>query len=185
MERWSKKVLDYVIEPPNVLWFPSPWISFYVNVAFYCYFTRFEFLLLIAESILIGKVDKILFLRSHQLFKLHSHGVFKDRESWLDVSGCHHTQSDFLKWKLLLTLPDFLILAPIFSHAHQPLCRLSANPMYQPLTSSLAHALSTDSSNLLDYLLPCTPLPSSLDLGIISPGKPSLHWFSSYFSSTY
>lgn len=82
-----------------------------------------------------------------------------------------------------------LILAPsslISGLAHQPLYHLSVILMcVLSLTSSLTHALSTDSNNLLDDLLPQTSPPSSLDLGIISPGKPSLHSSSSTSLTPY
>lgn len=82
-----------------------------------------------------------------------------------------------------------LILAPsslISGLAHQPLYHLSVIlTCVLSLTSSLTHALSTDSNNLLDDLLPQTSPPSSLDLGIISPGKPSLHSSSSTSLTPY
>lgn len=75
------KALDYIIEPLIVLCFLYPWISFCVNIALPYYLSQFEFLLLAAESILIGKGDKICFLRSHQFVEPHSHSVLKDRIS--------------------------------------------------------------------------------------------------------
>lgn len=56
-------------------------LDFYVNIAFPYYLSLFAFRLLEAESILVGRGDKICLLRSHQFLEPYRHGVFEDRES--------------------------------------------------------------------------------------------------------
>lgn len=135
-------------------------------------------------SILIGRGDKICFLRSYQLFAPHPHDVcIVLNLCWMNhfmcsvVTTCGFSNiksriTHYTPWLLLIPLPASS-LALLISHSiiFQLFWYASLS-----LTSSLVHALSTDSDNFLDDLFPQTSLPLNLDLGIISPGKPSPHW---------
>lgn len=164
-------------------------LNFYVNIAFPYYLSQLAFLLLIPEIVLVGRGDKIWFLRSHQHFFFwggaYSHGIFEDREFWVCVEWLcvlsPHTEwlskirsTHNTPWHL-----DLYSFQPRLSHTHQPRYHLSVTRTCSPFSHlQPCSCSSTDSSKLLDSLLPHTSPLSSLDLGIISPGKPSLCWSS-------
>lgn len=109
-----------------------------IFLLFHYYLNQCEFLLLMAKTISIDNEDKICFLRSHQLFQPHSHGMYiKGRESWIYVYSCHQNQGGFLRQKLLITLPGFLIL-PFQPYLHPQLqsypCSSAALPSFHHLS---------------------------------------------------
>lgn len=115
----------------------------------------------------------------------YSHGIFEDREFWVCVEWLcvlsPHTEwlskirsTHNTPWHL-----DLYSFQPRLSHTHQPRYHLSVTRTCSPFSHlQPCSCSSTDSSKLLDSLLPHTSPLSSLDLGIISPGKPSLCWSS-------
>lgn len=167
-------------------------LDFYGNIAFPYYLSQFLFLLLEAEAFWLEEVTKfaswgpINFLNCTLMMFCIVLNL-----CWMNHFMCSVvTNADLviLSQELLTIFHDFLLLPlPASSLAallisHSIILQLFGYASLS-LISSFVHALSTDSDNFLDDLFPQTFPPLNLDLGIISPGKPSLLWPFLYFSS--
>lgn len=158
-------------------------LDFYGNIAFSYYLSQFVFVLLTAEASWMEEVtkfaswDPINFL-NHTLMMF----CIVLNLCWMNHFMCSVvTTSRFSNSKSIITiLPGFLLLPLLTSSlalliSHSIIFQLFRYASLS-LTSSLGHALSTDSDNLFDDLLPQTFPSLNLDLGIVSPAKPSLYW---------